>query len=102
MTLAQLPTRSVPHQTQTASRVYLEEKLRREGRFSAALERDAGDLQKVLGLGVKEAREMRDDLVTKAYRRAPCTLRCQVFYLPGMFLPAQDHACPMALGLVSK
>ena len=55
---------------QGLSRVYLEETLRREGRFSAQLELDATDLQKILGLGVKEAREMRDDLVSKAYRRA--------------------------------
>ncbi|KAK9839292.1 hypothetical protein WJX81_005958 [Elliptochloris bilobata] len=50
-------------------RVYLEETLRRGGRFSEQLERDAVDSQKVLGLGVKEAREMRDDIVSKAYRR---------------------------------
>lgn len=56
------------------SRVYLEETLRREGGFSAALDRDASDLQKILGLGVKEAREMRDDIVSKAYRCAGSTL----------------------------
>ena len=83
------------------SRVYLEETLRREGRFSAALERDAGDLLKVLGLGVKEAREMRDDLVSKAYRRAPCRAARPGYY----YLPAQDHACGLclvALARVSK
>lgn len=69
---AQLLSQQLPHWTPTLGRVYLEETLRREGRFSAQLERDAGDLQKVLGLGVKEAREMRDDLVTKAYRCGPC------------------------------
>lgn len=74
--------------------MYLEETLRREGRFSAQLERDAGDLQKVLGLGVKEAREMRDDLVTKAYRRATRAPRCQGYFLAYFF--AYSGSCERA------
>jgi hypothetical protein len=58
-----------------ARRVYMEETLRREGRFGAALDRAAGDLQRMLGLGVKEAAEVREDIVSKTYRRAPAARR---------------------------
>ncbi len=58
-----------------ARRVYVEETLRREGRFGAALDRAAGDLQRMLGLGVKEAGEVREDIVSKTYRRAPAARR---------------------------
>ena len=49
-------------------RVYLEESLRTSGAVSDALEEDLGDLQKALGLGVREAEDIRSEIVSRAYK----------------------------------
>ena len=51
-------------------RVYLEESLRAGGALTEALEDDLGDLQKALGLGVREAEDIRSEIVSRAYKCA--------------------------------
>ena len=53
----------------TWSRVYLEESIRTSGGFSDALEDDAAELQRMLGLGVREAEDLRSEIVSRAYKR---------------------------------
>lgn len=56
-------------------RVFVEESLRSEGRFTEQLEQDVSALQQMLGLGQKEASSLRDELSSKIYRweAAQCT-----------------------------
>lgn len=49
-------------------RVFVEEALRKEGRFTDQLEQDVSALQQMLGLGQKEAASLRDELSSKIYR----------------------------------
>ena len=50
--------------------MYLEESLRAGGALTDALEDDLGDLQKALGLGVREAEDIRSEIVSRAYKCA--------------------------------
>ena len=50
-------------------RVFVEESLRTEGRFSEQLESDVSNLQQTLALGTKEANSLRDEISSKVYRR---------------------------------
>jgi hypothetical protein len=51
-------------------KVYLEESLRLEGKFSAETEAGLASLRDVFGLGPKEVAVLRDDVVVRAYRAA--------------------------------
>jgi hypothetical protein len=48
----------------------LEESLNASGGFTDALEDDVADLQKIMGMGVREAEELRSEIVTKTYKCA--------------------------------
>ena len=48
--------------------MFVEEALRKEGRFTDQLEQDVSALQQMLGLGQKEAASLRDELSSKIYR----------------------------------
>ena len=49
-------------------RVFVEESLRSEGRFTEGLEQDVSALQQMLALGQKEAGSLREELSSKVYR----------------------------------
>ncbi len=49
-------------------RVFVEESLRIEGRFTDQLEQDVSALQQALALGTKEANSLRDEISSKLYR----------------------------------
>lgn len=50
-------------------RIFLEEKLKERGSMDATLENDLSDLQLAMGLGPNEAKSIRDEVITAAYRR---------------------------------
>lgn len=50
-------------------RVYIEERLARDGSYTDSLEADAVDLRTILGLGPKEAAGMENDIKERAYRK---------------------------------
>lgn len=53
-------------------RIYLEESVRAAGEFTDSLEDDLADAQKILGLGPREAEDIRSEIVSKTYK---CALR---------------------------
>ncbi|KAK9915263.1 hypothetical protein WJX75_006851 [Coccomyxa subellipsoidea] len=50
-------------------RIYLEESVRAAGEFTDSLEDDLADAQKILGLGPREAEDIRSEIVSKTYKR---------------------------------
>ena len=48
--------------------MFVEESLRQDGRFTEQLEQDLANLQQTLGLGMKEAASLRDEISSKSYR----------------------------------
>lgn len=52
------------------TRIYLEESLSGSGAFTDALEDDMADLQQILALGVREAEDLRSEIVSKTYKCA--------------------------------
>ncbi len=52
-------------------RIYLEEALKGAGEFTDSLEDDLADAQKILGLGPREAEDIRSEIVSKTYKCAP-------------------------------
>lgn len=58
----------VSYEWYTVCRVFVEESLRQEGRFSDQLEQDVSGLQQALGLGTQETSTLRDEISSKIYR----------------------------------
>lgn len=48
--------------------MFLEERMGREGAFSDALEADAQELKRLMGLGNKEAAEIENEVKTATYK----------------------------------
>jgi len=61
------PTRLSPHLPPPCS-VFLEERMGREGAYSEALEADAQELKRLMGLGNKEAAEIENEVKTATYK----------------------------------
>ena len=51
-------------------RIYLEESLRTNDAFTDQLEDDVADMRTILGLGTREAADMRSEIVSKSYKCA--------------------------------
>ena len=52
-------------------RIYLEESLRMNDAFTDQLEDDVADMRTIMGLGTREAADMRSEIVSKSYKCAP-------------------------------
>jgi hypothetical protein len=51
-------------------RIYVEESLRINDAFTEQLEDDVADMQKIMGLGAREAADIRSEIVSKTYKYA--------------------------------
>ena len=51
-------------------RIYLEESLRTNGGFTDQLEDDVADMRTIMGLGTREAADIRSEIVSKNYKCA--------------------------------
>lgn len=54
-------------------RIYVEESLRINDAFTEQLEDDVADMQTIMGLGAREAADIRSEIVSKSYKYAACT-----------------------------
>ena len=52
-------------------RIYLEESLRTNDGFTDQLEDDVADMRTIMGLGTREAADIRSEIVSKNYKCAP-------------------------------
>lgn len=51
-------------------RIYLEESLRTNDAFTDQLEDDVADMRTIMGLGTREAADIRSEIVSKSYKCA--------------------------------
>lgn len=51
-------------------RIYIEESLRTNDSFTEQLEDDVADMQTIMGLGAREAADIRSEIVSKTYKYA--------------------------------
>ena len=57
-------------------RIYVEESLRTNDSFTDQLEDDVADMQTIMGMGAREAADIRSEIVSKNYKCATCTIPC--------------------------
>ena len=66
-----------------ACRIYLEESLRTNDAFTDQLEDDVADMRTIMGLGTREAADMRSEIVSKSYKCAPPQPEAPLYSIPG-------------------
>ncbi len=64
-------------------RIYVEESIRINDAFTEQLEDDVADMQTIMGLGAREAADIRSEIVSKNYKCAPCKHTLHLKYAVG-------------------
>ena len=79
-------------------RIYIEESLRTNDAFTEQLEDDVADMQTIMGLGAREAADIRSEIVSKTYKYALLIFAATKFTVQSLLqssllcrLPASVH-----------